>query len=295
MDIITGKTGKPHVTSQQDREINMSMFGKGNVVLPIGQQLRAELTSSNNIRIYDGMLSMQGCVASIGADGYQDLTLESLTTGSERIDYVCAKYVKENSTGYESISLVVISGTDGNPPTIAENEIRNGATEAYFPLYSVKIKSATELTLTPLFENVLPILPQLNDIASTNRLLYQGEGLFMHELQKITLSEKVSEQPSGIVLIWSVYRSSQTQNYHYCFKFIPKYVLMLPKYSDSANGVDIDLFLCAGGSGGGYAGVKCLNISDTVIYGKEGNDDVKNIQGIECQNNTWVLRAVIGV
>lgn len=292
MDIITGKTGKPHVTSQQDREINMSMFGKGNVVLPIGQQLRAELTSSNNIRIYDGMLSMQGCVASIGADGYQDLTIESLTTGTERTDYVCAKYVKENSTGYESISLVVISGEGGNPPTIADNEIRNGATEAYFPLYSVKIKSATELTLTPLFENVTPILPQLNNIANTNRVLYQGEGLFMNENQQIKLTEKISEQPTGIVIIWSAYRDGQSQNFHWYFQFVPKFILSLPTTTKQ---FDTDIFLCAGGQSQ-YAAMKELTITDDVIYGRVGNSSNKLIvNGITCVNNEWVLRAVIGV
>lgn len=291
MDIITGKTGKPHVTSQQDREINMSMFGKGNVVLPIGQQLRAELTSSNNIRIYDGMLSMQGCVASIGADGYQDLTLESLTTGSERIDYVCAKYVKENSTGYESVSLVVISGEGGNPPTIADNEIRNGATEAYFPLYSIKIKSATELTLTPLFENVLPILPQLNDISNTNRLLYQGEGLFMNENQQIKLTEKISEQPTGIVIIWSAYRDGQSIDFHWYFQFVPKFILSLPTTTKQ---FDTDIFLCAGGQSQ-YAAMKELGITDDVIYGRNGNSSETVVNGITCVNNEWVLRAVIGV
>lgn len=292
MDIITGKTGKPHVTSQQDREINMSMFGKGNVVLPIGQQLRAELTSSNNIRIYDGMLSMQGCVASIGADGYQDLTLESLTTGSERTDYVCAKYVKENRTGYERVSLVVISGTDGNPPIIADNEIRNGATEAYFPLYSIKIKSATELTLTQLFKNVLPILPQLNDISNTNRLLYQGEGLFMAEYQSITLSEKISQQPTGIVIIWSVYRDGQARDFHWYFQFVPKFILSLPT---TTNQFDTDIFLCAGGQSQ-YAAMKELTITDDVIYGRNGNaSDKLIVNGITCVNNEWVLRAVIGV
>lgn len=292
MDIITGKTGKPHVTSQQDREINMSMFGKGNVVLPIGQQLRAELTSSNNIRIYDGMLSMQGCVASIGADGYQDLTIESLTTGTERTDYVCAKYVKENSTGYESISLVVISGEGGNPPAITDNEIRNGATEAYFPLYSIKIKSATELTLTPLFENVTPILPQLNYISKTNRLLYQGEGLFMNENQSITLSEKISQQPTGIVIIWSAYRDGQSQNFHWYFQFVPKFILSLPT---TTKRFDTDIFLCAGGQSQ-YAAMKELTITDDVIYGRIGNSSNKLVvNGITCVNNEWVLRAVIGV
>lgn len=292
MDIITGKTGKPHVTSQQDREINMSMFGKGNVVLPIGQQLRAELTSSNNIRIYDGMLSMQGCVASIGADGYQDLTIESLTTGTERTDYVCAKYLKENSTGYESVSLVVISGTDGNPPTMTDTEIRNGATEAYFPLYSVKIKSATELTLTPLFENVLPILPHLNDVANTNRLLYQGEGLFMNENQSITLSEKISQQPTGIVIIWSAYRDGQSRDFHWYFQFVPKFILSLPTTTKQ---FDTDIFLCAGGQSQ-YAAMKELTITDDVIYGRVGNSSNKLIvNGITCVNNEWVLRAVIGV
>ena len=33
MDIITGYTGKAHVTAEQDRDINIGIFGKGSCVL----------------------------------------------------------------------------------------------------------------------------------------------------------------------------------------------------------------------------------------------------------------------
>lgn len=41
MDIITGYTGAAHVTAEQDRDINIGIFGKGSCVLQTGQQLNA--------------------------------------------------------------------------------------------------------------------------------------------------------------------------------------------------------------------------------------------------------------
>ena len=33
MEIITGYTGKPHVTSEQDRDVNIGVVGEGSYVL----------------------------------------------------------------------------------------------------------------------------------------------------------------------------------------------------------------------------------------------------------------------
>ena len=47
MEIITGYTGKPHVTAEQDRDVNEGIFDTGSFVLKTGSQLAAELVSNN--------------------------------------------------------------------------------------------------------------------------------------------------------------------------------------------------------------------------------------------------------
>lgn len=308
VNIVTGYVGKPHIQAAEQGLFNAGVCGD-KVVLPTNQQFSYILNSNNSITIQSGDLVNQGRHITIPFNSSETLTIDNGKAGYNRIDTVVMRYERDSSTSVESAKLLLIKGTPSTTaaiaPKVISGNIYGGAIKDDFPLYNINITDLSVTSVSQLFYVTTPLdsLSKrskeqenlLNNISNTNRLLYQGEGLFMHELQKITLSEKISEQPSGIILAWSVYNSSQTQNYHYCFNFIPKYVLNFPKESDSANGVDIDLFLCAGGTGGGYAGVKCLSITDDVIYGNAGNDDIKNIQGIECRNNTWVLRAVIGV
>lgn len=308
VNIVTGYVGKPHIQAAEQGLFNGGVCGD-KVVLPTNQQFSYILNSNNSITIQSGDLVNQGRHITIPFNSSETLTIDNGKAGYNRIDTVVMRYERDSSTSVESAKLLIVKGTPSTTaaiaPKVISGNIYGGAIKDDFPLYNINITDLSVTSVSQLFNVTTPLdsLSKrskeqerlLNNISNTNRLLYQGEGLFMHELQKITLSEKISEQPSGIILVWSVYNSSQTQNYHYCFNFIPKYVLKFPKETDSANGVDIDLFLCAGGTGGGYAGVKCLSITDDVIYGNAGNDDVKNIQGIECRNNTWVLRAVIGV
>ena len=114
----------------------------------------------------------------------------------------------------------------------------------------------------------------------------------MNENQSITLSEKISQQPTGIVIIWSAYRDGQARDFHWYFQFVPKFILSLPTTTKQ---FDTDIFLCAGGQSQ-YAAMKELTITDDVIYGRIGNSSNKLVvNGITCVNNEWVLRAVIGV
>lgn len=75
MEIITGYTGKPHVTSEQDRDVNIGVVGEGSYVLRTGMQLAAEVSSNNEIKIRDGVLMHQGCTASIKKNTYDSLTI----------------------------------------------------------------------------------------------------------------------------------------------------------------------------------------------------------------------------
>ena len=158
MDIITGKTGVPHVTSQQDREINQSIFGKGNVVLNMGTCFSYENMGSNTIRIKDGLLMIQGTGASIPCGSFEDVTIENGTQGLKRIDLICAVYRKNSETGIESVTLEVAKGTAAsNPKPIAIEllnlkTIRNGSMVAFFPLYEVTLDGVTITEIKPVFE-----------------------------------------------------------------------------------------------------------------------------------------------
>lgn len=171
MNIITGRTGQPHVTSQQQRDTNSAMFGSGNYVLNVGEKLRASQIDNNTVRIYDGQLSMQGCIASIEANEYEDLTIDNGTIGATRADIIVAHYKKAVSDGEqctESVCLEVIKGKNSLgveydsdmtvTPTLPEinnnTTIREGATDYYFPMYEIIIENVNIKSLTPLFEVV---------------------------------------------------------------------------------------------------------------------------------------------
>ena len=75
MDIITGHRGTSHVTSQNQRNVNMGMIGEESYILPVGGKLAATVTGGNEVTISDGVLLMQGCAASIGYGQSETVTL----------------------------------------------------------------------------------------------------------------------------------------------------------------------------------------------------------------------------
>lgn len=143
MEIITGYKGKPHVTSDQDRDVNIGIMGEGSYVLQTGMRLAAEVSSNNEIKIRDGVLMHQGCTASIKKNTYDSLTIINGSQGMKRIDLIVARYEKNQDNGIESIDLKVIQGTpaESNPaaPQYTEGDIQAGDYVADMPMYQVII------------------------------------------------------------------------------------------------------------------------------------------------------------
>lgn len=143
MEIITGYTGKPHVTSEQDRDVNIGVVGKGSYVLQTGMQLAAEVSSNNEIKIRDGVLMHQGCTASIKKNTYDSLIIINGSQGMKRIDLIVARYEKNQDNGIESLDLKVIQGTPAeSTPTVpeyTEGDIQAGDYVADMPMYQVII------------------------------------------------------------------------------------------------------------------------------------------------------------
>lgn len=146
MNIITGYRGEPHITAQEDRDLNIGLVGNSLTdvyVLNVGQQLEADIVSANEIRIRDGILVMQGCAASIDYGAYDSLTISNGTQSMLRTDIIAAQYEKDADTNVESLTLVVIEGTpdasDPQAPSLQGGDIQGGDNLVQLPLYQVNI------------------------------------------------------------------------------------------------------------------------------------------------------------
>lgn len=147
MEIITGRTGKPHVYAADDAEIYRLFLGDGDFLLTTGNQLQATMNGTTQVRVYDGSLMMQGRLAKIRpSDGYDTLTLDIGTVGYKRVDLIVAEYnqtvvteqkeiegeVVDVVDKFDSVELKVVKGTPNAnsyvEPTITTGNIDDGET-----------------------------------------------------------------------------------------------------------------------------------------------------------------------
>lgn len=164
MRIVTGYRGEPHIVSDDLQAFNKGAIG--DTILPIGQRLHAELTTSNNLRIYDGTAIMGGVEFRVEPGTYDDVSIDNGTQGMNRTDLVCARYTRNGSTGVENMTWAVLKGTptSGTPqwPTVPTGDIIEGAADVYFPMYRVSLAG-----LTPAVEELCSVLTAAADNQET--------------------------------------------------------------------------------------------------------------------------------
>ena len=159
MNIITGYRGEPHITAQQDRDVNIGIFGAGVYILKgIGSELAATIISANEVEIADGTLVAEGCTAEIQRGTTESMTIENGGQGMLRTDLIVARYTKEAGTGVEDLQLAVIKGTPAasNPATPAYNTglIADGDSPVDFPIYKVNIDGISITSVDPLVDTI---------------------------------------------------------------------------------------------------------------------------------------------
>ena len=119
-----------------------------------------------------------------------------------------------------------------------------------------------------------------------SKSLWSG-AYYMLSNQTINLSELVSEQVNGIVLVWKRYADGAVQPDDIVTHFIHKLVV-------AANG-GIGHNLQLGTSGFTKLGCKYLYISDDKIVGNDNNNKTGTVNGVTYANDYWVLAEVYGV
>lgn len=196
MDIITGYVGSPHVTAEQDRDINIGIFGAESYVLRTGSQLKAEVSSNNEIKIRDGVIMHQGCAASIKKNTYDSLTIVNGSQGMKRIDLVVARYSRNQSTKVESLTLKVIQGTPvtGTPsaPGYTTGDIQAGDLVADMPLYQVVINGLNITAVKQVFNTVDTVAELNGKLEEKKYSISQGGSLAIRNQRVTKKNNRVS-------------------------------------------------------------------------------------------------------
>ena len=126
MKIVSGKTGTPHVTSEQFRQIIDGTIGQGSYILTSGENLEPELASNNMLKIRGGMMSHHGNISCVDLNTYDEVTLTNGSQGVKRIDLIVNRYTRNDETGLEKNEWVVIIGTpDASNPKVPQHTIGN--------------------------------------------------------------------------------------------------------------------------------------------------------------------------
>ena len=144
MEIIAGYVGEPHVTSQQERNTNIGIFGSNaHIIGGVNSELEATVVSANLVEISDGMIVCEGCTAEIPRGTNDSLVIENGEQGMKRIDLIVARYTRNGNTAAESMELAVIKGTsaasDPAVPSYNTGLIADGDSPVDFPIYKVNL------------------------------------------------------------------------------------------------------------------------------------------------------------
>ena len=128
------------------------------------------------------------------------------------------------------------------------------------------------------------------DIPTDNQVLWGGtDYYYMTANHIINLSQKVSEQKNGIVLVWQAYVNGAPQFYDFNYTFVPKHHILIH------NGAGVTCWLS--NSTAKIIGTKYVYVHNDRIEGNNVNDDgaTNRASGITTTNNYWVLTYVLGV
>ena len=126
-----------------------------------------------------------------------------------------------------------------------------------------------------------------NRVYRDHKILWEG-GYFMTATHTANLSEAISAQNNGIVLVFSAYTDGAKGDYWWHHFYIPKDTV------SKAGGSGHCFTLAAGNFS--LVAMKYLMIHDTKITGHNNNDLTgSSASGITFTNNRFVLRYVIGV
>lgn len=165
MEIVSGLGEKPHVMSQQFRQILEGTIGQESYIVTSGENLEPELAASNLLKIRSGMMSHHGNVSSVNIGTYDEVELTNGSQGMKRIDLVVNRYTRNAETNIEKNEWVVIMGTPvaSNPvaPAYTVGNLQKGDLVDDCPVFELHY-DGINVTEVKKMLSVLPNVAELN-------------------------------------------------------------------------------------------------------------------------------------
>lgn len=171
MEIVSGLGEKPHVTSQQFRQILEGTIGQKSYIITSGENLEPELAANNLLKIRSGMMSHHGNVSSVKIGTYDEVELTNGSQGMKRIDLVVNRYTRNAETNIEKNEWVVIMGTPvaSNPvaPAYTVGNLQKGDLVDDCPIFELHY-DGINVTEVKKMLSVLPNVAELNSKSIKN-------------------------------------------------------------------------------------------------------------------------------
>lgn len=153
IELVDGKAGTMHISSEDKAIIHQAKFSKSDVVYDWGDVFKCSMSSSNRATVGTGCASIQGLDWHITSA--ESVTISNGSQGMKRNDIICAHYHRDSKTGNENVALVVLKGspnaTAAADPNIPSGKILSGAVDAYMPLWRIPLNGITVGTPVRLF------------------------------------------------------------------------------------------------------------------------------------------------
>lgn len=228
MKILTGKTGTPHVTSQQFRQLVEGTVGQESYILTSGENLEPELSSNNLLKIRSGIMSHHGNLSTVEIGTYDEVTIQNGTQGMKRIDLVVNRYTKNDETGIEENEWVVIMGTPAadSPvsPAYTEGNLQEGDLVDDCPVFEVHLDGINVAEVKKLL-SVSPNMSTLN--AYLSQLSSKMTDIILRKSKTNRINVAAGQRSvSGIILdaiegytpleslVWSSHSTTITSDCH---------------------------------------------------------------------------------
>ena len=153
IELVDGKAGTMHISSEDKAIIHQAKFSKSDVVFDWGDAFKCLMSSSNRATVGTGCASIQGLDWHITSA--ESVTISNGSQGMKRNDIICAHYNRNPKTGNELVELVVLKGspnaTAAADPKVPSGKILSGAVDAYMPLWRIPLDGITVGTPVRLF------------------------------------------------------------------------------------------------------------------------------------------------
>ena len=220
MKIVSGRTGSPHVTSQQFRQMLEGIIGQGSYIITSGENLKPELSSNNLLKIRSGMMAHHGCISCVDIGTYDEVTLTNGSQGMKRIDLIVNRYTRNAETEVENCSWKVIQGKPvaSNPavPAYTSGNLQNGDLVDECPAFEVHYDGINVAEVKSLLSVTDGLSGLSSNLTKTNTVLENRKPIFIDSTAQGTANlDTNSFLKAGITYAFIVIVSSNISSESY--------------------------------------------------------------------------------